>query len=131
MKLAVVGSRTFNDYELLKKNLDEIHKETPITLIISGGAKGADSLSEKWADENGIPKQIFKPDWDKFGKRAGFLRNIDIILNSEQVLAMWDEKSKGTQHSINLADHHKIPYKVVSFSPILLDSSKRDEIIGM
>lgn len=115
MKLAVVGSRTFNDYELLKKELDNIHKETPITLIISGGAKGADSLSERWAHENNIPTQIFKPMWEKFGKQAGFLRNKDIVLNSEQVLAMWDGVSKGTLHSINIADHHQIPYKIVKF----------------
>ena len=115
MKLAVVGSRTFNDYELLKNELNEIHKVTPITLIISGGAKGADSLSERWARENNIETQIFKPMWEKFGKQAGYLRNKDIVLGSEQVIAFWDNISKGTLHSINIADHHEIPYKVVKF----------------
>lgn len=115
MKLAVVGSRTFDDYDLLKQYLDEIHKVTPITLIISGGAKGADSLSEKWAHQNNIETQIFKPMWEKFGKQAGFLRNKDIILGSDQVLAMWDGCSKGTLHSINIADHHKISYKIIRF----------------
>lgn len=115
MKLAVVGSRTFNDYNLLKQHLDEIHSITPITLIISGGAKGADKLAEKWAHQNNIETLIFEPDWDRFGKQAGFLRNKDIILNSERVLACWDGESKDTLHSINIADHHQIPYTVVNF----------------
>mgnify|MGYP000860885121 FL=1 len=115
MKLAVVGSRTFNDYKLLKEHLDEIHAVTPITLIISGGAKGADSLAEKWAHQNNIETLIFKPEWDRYGKQAGYLRNKDIILNSDRVLAMWDGVSKGTLHSINIADHHQIPYTVVNF----------------
>ena len=58
MKLAVVGSRTFNDYNLLKEHLDKIHAITPITLIISGGAKGADKLAEKWAHQNNIETLI-------------------------------------------------------------------------
>lgn len=115
MKLAVVGSRTFNNYKLLKEHLDKIHEVTPITLIISGGANGADSLSEKWASENNIETLIFIPEWNRFGKQAAFLRNKDIILNSERVLAIWDGVSKGTLHSINIADHHRIPYTIVNF----------------
>lgn len=115
MKLAVIGSRTFNDYELLKNRLDEIHKETPITLIVSGGAKGADSFGEKWAKENNIDVKIFLPDWNLYGKSAGFVRNKDIILGSERVLSCWDKKSEGTLHSINVANLHQIPCEVIYF----------------
>lgn len=115
MKLAVVGSRDFNDYNLLKSKLDLIHKRKPITLIVSGGAKGADKLSEKWADENNIEKLIFIPDWKKFGKRAGFLRNDDIIQNSDAVVAFWDEVSKGTESSINLAKKYGKSCLIVKF----------------
>ena len=115
MKLAVVGSRDFNDYGLLKSKLDAIHKRKPITLIISGGAKGADSLSEKWAKENNIETLIFIPDWNKFGKRAGFLRNEDIIKNSDAVVACWDGKSKGTKHSIDLAKKYEKSCLIVKF----------------
>lgn len=115
MKLAVVGSRNFNDYELLKSKLDSIHKRKPITCIVSGGAKGADSLSERWAKENGIETLIFIPDWNKHGKRAGFLRNDDIIQNSDNVVACWDGISKGTKHSISLAEKYKKPLLIVKF----------------
>jgi len=115
MKLAVVGSRDFNNYELLKSKLDAIHKKRPITLIVSGGAKGADSLSERWAKENNIETLIFIPDWNKFGKRAGFLRNEDIIKNSDAVIAFWDGESRGTLSSINLAKKYEKSCLVVKF----------------
>ena len=115
MKLAVVGSRDFNDYGLMKKYLDKIHSVEPITHIISGGARGADSLSEKWAKENNVETLIFKPDWNKYGKKAGYLRNVDIITNSDKVLAFWDGTSKGTQHSINLSNKEGKKIKIVYF----------------
>jgi hypothetical protein len=115
MKLAVVGSRDFNDYELLKSRLDIIHKLKIIDLIISGGAIGADSLSEKWAKENRIPSKIFLPDWNTYGKSAGFKRNVEIIYNSDAVIAFWDGLSKGTQHSINLAKEYKKPIAIILF----------------
>lgn len=102
MKVAVVGSRSFTDYELLKKTLDELYPN--ITRIVSGGAKGADSLSEQYAKEEGIPTQIFKPDWEKHGKAAGFIRNRDIVENSDMVIAFHDGQSKGTANSIELAN---------------------------
>jgi hypothetical protein len=99
-KVAVIGSRTFQDYSLLKATLDQI---PGIQLIVSGGAKGADSLAEQYARENGIETPIFKPDWRKHGKIAGFLRNTTIVENSDMVVAFWDGVSNGTKNSIQTA----------------------------
>jgi hypothetical protein len=99
MRVAVIGSRGFADYDRMVKTLNNIK----ITEIVSGGAKGADSLGEKYANEKEIPTNIFLPDWEQFGKNAGFLRNVDIIENCDLVVAFWDSESKGTLHSINLA----------------------------
>lgn len=115
MKLAVVGSRDFDNYELLKKKLDKINKKSPITLFISGGAHGADHLGEMWAEENDIPKKIFKPDWDKFGRAAGIIRNKDIVTSAEIVVAFWDGESRGTKNSIDLAKTHSKILKIVKF----------------
>ncbi|MDY0270797.1 DUF2493 domain-containing protein [Trichloromonas sp.] len=115
MRLSVVGSRTFNNYQLLKTKLDEIHQETPITLVVSGGAKGADSFAERWARENNIETKIYYPDWKLYGKKAGFVRNRDIVTNSDKMVAFWDNMSKGTLHSINIADYNQIPYMIVKF----------------
>jgi len=113
MKLAIIGSRTFNDYETLKATLEPY--ERSITEVISGGAKGADTLGERWAIEHNKETTIFYPDWNKLGKSAGFIRNKDIVENSDGVLAFWDGKSKGTQHSFTLCKKLDVPLKVVVF----------------
>ena len=101
MKVAIIGSRNFNDYELVVETLLEY--ENIITLIVSGGAKGADMLGERWAKEKNKELLVFHPDWVKYGKSAGFIRNKDIIENSDIVFAFWDGISKGTKHSIDLS----------------------------
>jgi predicted Rossmann fold nucleotide-binding protein DprA/Smf involved in DNA uptake len=102
MKLAVIGSRNFNDYEQLKKEINKLSFSKDINEIISGGAKGADSLAEKYANEYRIKLTVFKPDWN-IGKHAGFLRNTQIIESSDAVIAFWDGQSKGTLDSLNKA----------------------------
>ena len=91
MKIGIIGSRGFNNYELLEKTLEEYQN---VELVVSGGAQGADKLGERWANEKGIKTLIFKPNWEKFGKSAGFIRNQDIVKNSDLVIAFWDGESK-------------------------------------
>jgi hypothetical protein len=100
MKLAIIGSRTFNDYNLLESYLNPYKNN--ISLVISGAAKGADSLGEKWANKNNIKTLIFPADWNKYGKRAGYIRNEDIIKNCDVCIAFWDGESKGTKHALSL-----------------------------
>ena len=115
MKLAVVGSRGFNNYDLLKHKLDVINEKRGITLIVSGGARGADSFAEQWAKENNVPTKIFYPEWDKHGKKAGYIRNVEIVQNSDALIAFWDGVSKGTEHSINLARAQAIPVSIIKY----------------
>lgn len=109
MKIAVVGSREFKDEQLI---LDILSSELiPGDTLVSGGARGVDTFAEEsliainkgYCPSGQISKQIFKPDWDKYGKRAGFLRNELIINEADKVIAFWDGQSKGTKHSIDLA----------------------------
>ena len=111
MKLAIIGSRIFDDYKLLQETLEQ-HKSR-ITLVVSGAAKGADSLGEKWALENNIETLIFPADWNKHGKKAGFIRNEDIIKNCDCCIAFWDGISKGTKHSISLCKKYNKPYQII------------------
>jgi hypothetical protein len=111
MKVAVIGGREFKDYELLKRTLEPFL----ITKIISGGARGADKLSERYAKEKGLPTEIYLAQWDLFGKKAGFLRNTTIIENSELVVAFWDSKSRGTRDSIGKANKLKKDTFIVYF----------------
>lgn len=111
MKIAVIGSREFGDYERAKRILSVY----PMSLMVSGGAKGADSIGEKYADEHGIQKLIFPAQWDLFGKKAGHMRNMDIIKNADMVVAFWNQKSKGTRDSIGKAYNLKKPTLIIYF----------------
>lgn len=99
MRVAIIGSRSYINYAQVKHTVDE-HKPS---MIISGGAEGADSLGQRYAKENGIPILIFYPNWKVHGKSAGYLRNESIIDAADCIIAFWDGESKGTLHSINLA----------------------------
>jgi len=70
--------------------------------IVSGGAKGPDSIAERFAHICRIPTKIFLPDWDKHGKSAGLIRNKEIVDYSHMIVAFWDQQSKGTKHTIDL-----------------------------
>lgn len=100
MKLAVVGSRSFCNEVLLEKTLESYKGK--IKVVVSGGAKGADAMAESWAKKNSVETLVFKPDWQKYGKGAGPVRNRDIIANCDHCVAFWDGKSKGTKSSIDL-----------------------------
>lgn len=114
LKLAIVGGRTYNDYDAFKKIVDEYITElqSKPSLIISGGAKGVDTLAEIYAKDNNIPTEIFRPDWSK-GKGAGLERNTDIIANSTHVLALPTKESRGTYDSIRKAKLYEKHLKVV------------------
>ena len=75
MKLAVIGSRDFTNYQELKDALDKVATHVKIDLIISGRARGTDMLAERYAAEKEIPTLIFPPDWGKHGRSAGIIRN--------------------------------------------------------
>lgn len=106
MKIAIVGGRDFIDYEFMKNEIEKFLNENEISLsaIVSGGAKGADTLAEKFATEMGVEMIVFKPDFEKFGRGAALARNTQIVENSDIVFAFWDGKSKGTHDSIKKAE---------------------------
>lgn len=101
LTIAVVGSRSFNDYSKVKSILDKFLKHG--IKLVSGGAAGADTLAERYAKENDLEITVLKPEWNKYGKRAGFMRNEDIIDACDIVVAFWDGKSPGTKNSVDVA----------------------------
>ncbi len=113
MKLAVIGSRTFTSYDMLRDELNEIDD---ITEIVSGGAGGADTLAVVWATRHQTTSTIFFPDWDQFGKSAGPLRNTQIVDYCDKLIAFWDGKSRGTKDSITKAKAQGKLLKIVYFT---------------
>ena len=116
MKLAIVGSRHYNNYEEFKQYVLLAIKEWDknVDLIISGGADGVDSLAERFASEHGIPTLIFKPEWSKYGRAAGPIRNLLIISSSTHVIAFPATTSTGTYDSIKQAQTQKKTLKIIN-----------------
>ena len=97
-KVIVAGSRTFQNYQLLCKELDKIKDQ--IDIVVCGEAKGADTLGRNWAYENGIKIKSFPADWQTYGQRAGMMRNSQMAEYADMLVAFWDGKSVGTQDMI-------------------------------
>ena len=104
MKLIIAGSREFNDYQLLIDTLRE-HELTVNTVseVVSGCARGADKLGERWAISQCLPIAKFPADWDSYGKRAGYVRNGEMAEYADACIVFWNGTSKGTKHMIDIA----------------------------
>jgi hypothetical protein len=98
LNVAVVGSRSFKDYERLERKLRKLGK---LNSLISGGAAGADKLAERYAREHKIKMVIHKPEWKHFKKAAGPTRNQTIVDEADVVVAFWDGNSPGTRDTID------------------------------
>ena len=105
VSLAVVGSRDFNDSKFLFDVLDAYADRIGYKnlWIVSGGARGVDAEAEDWAERRGVRCWKFVPEWDRLGKRAGFLRNPMIVWAASETLAFWDHKSTGTASTIDIS----------------------------
>ncbi|MGZ8317498.1 MAG: DUF2493 domain-containing protein [Telluria sp.] len=75
MRMLVCGGRDFEDGIAVFRALDRAHAHRPITLLIEGGAPGADRWGRKWAEANGVPVRTYLADWSAYGKAAGIIRN--------------------------------------------------------
>lgn len=111
--IAVIGSRNFADYAMVTRWLNYVLSGRGAWTIISGGARGADSLAQQYADEHGVEFKLFPADWDTHGRKAGFLRNTEMARACGMVLAFWDMQSSGTAHMIQTALRHGKPVTIV------------------
>lgn len=123
MKLIIAGGRDMTDKHFVQRHFLTFIREQDsrkplggITEIVSGTARGADRCGE-WVATfyNGLGLKQFPADWDKHGKRAGYLRNAEMADYADALLAFWDGKSKGTKHMIDTATKKGLVVKVVSY----------------
>lgn len=115
--VVINGSRQFNDYSLLEeecyKILNKYIEEGKNIIIREGNASGADTLAARFANENNFKLEVYKAEWDKFGKGAGFLRNIDMIKGKDgdkpmDIMIAFNMNTPGTNHALKYAKEHTI-----------------------
>jgi len=114
MRLPVVGTRTFDGVDLIDAHLDRWRREHPSLTIVSGGARGADRLAAAYARRHHLELVQFRPDWSQHGRRAGAIRNRQIVDNADALVAFWDEQSPGTRITLEMAIGKGIPSTVVT-----------------
>jgi len=115
MKVIIAGSRDFNDYKTLCQVCDYMLSKSENIEIVSGTARGADKLGEKYAIDRLLVLKEFPADWNTFGKSAGYRRNEQMAKYADALIAFWDGKSKGTEHMINLAKKYNLKIKIHNY----------------
>jgi hypothetical protein len=101
MKVIIAGSRGITDFATV---CDAVPRSGfPITRVVSGMAQGVDTLAIRYGTENGLPCDRFPAEWSKWGRSAGYRRNVQMAQNADGLIAVWDGKSPGTKHMIDVA----------------------------
>ena len=101
MKVIIAGGREITDYELVLQAV--LNAGFDITAVVSGGARGVDSMGERFAAEAKLQLFKFPADWDKHGRAAGPIRNQVMGDFADALIAIWDGQSRGTKHMIDYA----------------------------
>ena len=118
VRIIVAGSRGFDDYDLLRDTLDNYITETLEGLrieIVSGGARGADALGERYAKERDNKLRVFPANWKEHGKSAGYIRNKQMAEYADELIVFWDGVSRGSLGMIRDAEKLGLFVKIVEY----------------
>lgn len=116
MKTIIAGSRTITDYDVVLEVIKKSNLE--ITEVVSGVAQGVDTLGITYAYNNDIPIAQFPANWNKHGKSAGYIRNVEMAQYADALIAVWDGKSKGTKNMIEIANKRNLKVYIEIISKI-------------
>ena len=114
-KVIIAGSRTFNSYETLREACDHLLQNKADITIVSGTARGADQLGERYAGMRGYKLIKMPAEWDKEGKSAGYKRNERMADVADGLIAFHDGESRGTAHMIRCMETRNKPFKIIKF----------------
>ena len=108
-KIAIVGSRNFTNRDIIAEFMRTLRNVE----IVSGGAKGVDTIAEEIAKEMGFSTKIFKPDFSKgYRVSAYHERNERIVDYADEVHIFWYEPTPGSTSTLNYAESAGKPYHV-------------------
>lgn len=115
MKILIAGSRIgFPDEQKIHSILDYVRERSnkPFEFVVHGGARGVDTYADNWAKLRNIetiPFPVSNAEWKEYGKRAGILRNKEMALVADGLIAFCANNSKGTWHMISEMRKYRKP----------------------
>lgn len=110
MRVLVCGGRDFADMGLFSRAMIEVgNSRGPITSIIAGGARGADTMAKHLAHAWNVPFRMFKADWAAHGKAAGPIRNQRMIDEGKPDLVVAFPGGRGTADMVRRARQSGVP----------------------
>lgn len=113
MRWVIAGGRDYDDYDRLESVCRLLIRRGDT--VVSGCARGCDTLGEKFADRVGCAVDRYPAEWDKYGKSAGHIRNHQMSQNADGLIAFWDGKSRGTKNMIENAHRARLTTMVVYY----------------
>lgn len=105
MRVLIAGSRGYTDYGEACRHINKCLESVSDSdiIIISGGAYGADKLGERYAAENGYKIEKHLPDWKRYGRSAGIIRNREMMIEADLVICFWDGESRGRRSMVEFS----------------------------
>jgi len=108
-RVLICGGRDYHDNDTLCAALDRLHAEHGFTVVIAGGARGADTLAAQWAEHRGIPTKVYVAEWEKLGRKAGPIRNQRMLDEGKPDLVIAFRGGTGTAGMMALAGKAGVP----------------------
>lgn len=129
-RVIIAGTRDFSDYQFLRQKCDAIlssKRQDSNIVIISGTARGADRLGERYARERGYKIERYPADWDNDGHAAGPVRNTRMADNADALIAFWDGRSRGTKNMIETARAKGLAIRVINTNKQFVMDARNDK----
>jgi hypothetical protein len=119
MRVIIAGSRDMN-YDFVVSDAMQASGFKP-SVVVCGMARGVDMIGRRWAIGNEIKVDEYHANWKEEGRSAGYKRNVQMVENADALVAVWDGKSRGTSHMIDLAKSHGL--EVYVYKPEVINLS--------
>lgn len=113
IRVLVTGGRDYAQQQRVNYALHAVHAKYPVSVLIRGGARGADELAKRWAQANGIPYDEYAADWDKHGRSAGHIRNAEMLKEGKPDCVVAFPGGRGTAGMVAIARKAGIPVWVI------------------
>lgn len=118
-RVIIAGSRDFQDQKLLYETMDKLlqnKRRREKIVVICGMAKGADLMGARYAKDRGYKIRYFPAEWDKYGKKAGMIRNEEMAKNADALVAFWNSVSPGTKNMIETAAKYNLAVRIKKYN---------------